>query len=538
MRPYLTLHSPADAARHYEAGLWQSDTFYGLLRQNASANGDVLALVDSRRQLTWAQVLEAVDGVAAELRNFGIVSGDRVCAWMSNRIELPILMLACSREGFACNPSLHRSHTTREVVSLVRALNARALFTETGWGADSDQTNLHAALADLPSLKALFDETSFPSPSPNLTNWNRNPDLVSYLAFTSGTTGKPKCAMHSDNTLLANARELVRDWHLQHDTVLLSLSPLSHHIAWVAFAQWLLSACQFVVNDPPEGQSILDWIHSTGATYLMGVPTHAIDILEEQERRGMSLGKVSTFYMAGSAIPPSLCSSLIEQRIKPQNVYGMTENSSHQYTMPHDRPDVISNTCGRGGQAYQVRIFDTEDQNRELPAGQTGQIGGKGAALMLGYFDNQAATEDSFNERGWFMSGDLGKLDSEGNLTVLGRLKETIIRGGRNIYPSKIEELVLHHPQVNKCACVPVPDSRLGERVCLVVDGAANSEEILAHLAKAGLSKYDLPEFFARVHAFPLTPSGKILKRTLIEMLASGKIAHEAVRRRNPAVAS
>lgn len=534
MRLFLTLHNPSDSAAYYGSGLWQSETFYSLLCRNADAHGDELALVDSRRSLTWREVREATDGVAAELRSFGLVAGDRVCAWMSNRVELPILMLACSREGFACNPSLHRSYTSREIGRFLQELRARALFSETGWGADRDSVKLDAILAEIPSLRVVFDETNFPAPAPNLTEWRCDPDRIGYLAFTSGTTGKPKCVMHSDNTLLANARELVRDWQVNRETVILSLSPLSHHIAWVAFGQWLLSGCTFGTNDPPEGQSTLDWVNATGATYIMGVPTHAIDLLGEQAASGKGLGAVKTFYMAGAAIPPSVCEALLDQGITPQNVYGMTENSSHQYTLPGDGRQTIAETCGRGGRAYQIRIFDIADPNRALPAGEVGQIGGRGAALMLGYFDNQADTEASFNDEGWFLSGDLGKLDTEGNLTVVGRLKDTINRGGHKIYPAHIEELALRYPGVDKAACVPVRDERLGERVCLAINGSAHADSLFDHLRSSGLSKYDMPEFFIRMESFPMTASGKILKRNLAEMLLHRRVVPEAVSAAGP----
>ena len=131
-----------------------------------------------------------------------------------------------------------------------------------------------------------------------------DPDSVVYLAFTSGTTGTPKCVMHSHNTLLANARDMVRDWGHGPDTVLLSLSPLSHHIAWVGVAQWLVAGCRFVTNDPPAGVSVLDWIIETGATYVMGVPTHAMDVLAQQKARGLErLGRVARILHGGRADP-------------------------------------------------------------------------------------------------------------------------------------------------------------------------------------------------------------------------------------------
>jgi acyl-CoA synthetase len=337
--------------------------------------------------------------------------------------------------------------------------------------------------------------------------------------------------MHSANTLLANGRDLVRDWAVGADTVLLSLSPMSHHIAWVGVGQWLATGCLFVTDDPLPGMSRLDWIVETGATYVLGVPTHAMDILEEQRRRGITrLGRVAMFYMAGAPIPSVVAEAFVRQGITPQNIYGMTENSSHQYTHPGDSQEIWVSTCGRGGPAYEVAIFDPENDERRLGPGETGQIGGRGAALMLGYFDNQSATEKSFNRQGWFLSGDLGSMDADGNLKIEGRLKDLIIRGGHNIYPSRIEALAVSHAGIAKAAAFAVPDERLGEKVCLAILGALEADAVLAHLAAAGLSKYDMPEWFLRMDAFPLTPSGKILKRELVAMVERGEVSPQAVR--------
>ena len=528
---FLTLHHPAEARRFYERGVWRNETLYGLLANHATARPDAIALVDGSRRLTWRELQSWVDGVALDLRTYGLSEGDRVSIWMSNKVEAIVTFLACAREGFACNPSLHRTYTCSEMAALLELLSAKALVTEPRWGADWKTANLDATLAGLQSLRVVYTPDTFPRPAPNMTPPCDDPDKVAYLAFTSGTTGHPKCVMHSDNTLLANARDLARDWGHDADTVILSLSPLSHHIAWVALAQWILLGCRLVTDDPPAGKSRVDWILENHATYVMGVPTHAMDILADQRTRGIpTLGDVNVFYMAGSPIPPSVAAAFVDQGVKPQNVYGMTENSSHQYTHPDDETQTIISTCGCGGRAYEVRIFDPVDPDRELPRGEAGQIGGRGACLMLGYFDNQAATEGSFNRGGWFMSGDLGVMDAAGNLRIDGRLKDLIIRGGHNIYPAQIEALALRNTAVKKVACFPVRDDRLGERVCIGVIGEVLADDLLHHLAKEGLSRFDMPEYFVRLDAFPLTASGKILKRELVHMVERGDIAPESVR--------
>ena len=416
-------------------------------------------------------------------------------------------------------------------MQLLDRLQAKAFVTEPGWGTDRAIVDFDAMLGQVGSLRKVYSRDAFPPAGPAITKPVADPDKVSYLAFTSGTTGTPKCVMHSDNTLLANARDLVREWGHGPQTVLLSLSPLSHHIAWVAVAQWLLAGCELVTDDPPAGMSRLDWIIETRASYVMGVPTHAIDMLSEQRKRNIAqMGAVKLFYMAGAPIPPSVCEAFVRQGIKPQNIYGMTESSSHQYTHPDDDEATIVKTCGRGGPAYEVRLFDPLDADREVAPGTAGQIAGRGAALMLGYLDNQTATEQSFNSDGWFLSGDVGVLDERGNLRIEGRLKDVIIRGGHNIYPARVEALALRHPDVTKAAAFPVADERLGERVCLAIIGTIAGEAILRHLDAEGLSKYDMPEYFICVDAFPLTASGKILKRELVQMVKRGELSPQPVR--------
>jgi acyl-CoA synthetase len=533
----LTLHDPRAAQHYYEAGVWQADTFYTLLARHAAERPQAFAARDGARRLTYAELLAWVDATADAFAAAGLRSGERVSLWLSNRLEALAAFLACARNGYVCNPSLHRNYRVEEVAGLLGYIDARALLIEDGWGVGAGEQD---ELAALPGLRRIWRLPREREPGPELPGPDAsarglapvddNPDKVAYLAFTSGTTGEPKAVMHSDNTLLANCRDLVRDWRHDHTTVLLSLSPLSHHIAWVAAGQALTAGMELVVDDPPAGMSRLDWLLETGATYVMGVPTHAMDILAEQQRRGLErLGAVRLFYMAGAPIPRTVAERFLEQGIEPQNIYGMTENSSHHYTHPDDDADTICATCGRGGPAYEVKIFDSADPDRELPAGETGQIGGRGGALMLGYFGNQAATERSFNKNGWFLSGDLGRLDACGNLEIVGRLKDIVIRGGHNIHPARVEELAFRHPLVARAAAFGVPDERLGERLCLAVTSAGDAppqaDALLRHLWELGLAIYDMPEYFVLLEEFPLTASGKILKRELVVWAREGRIA-------------
>ena len=540
----LSLHDPTAARRYYDAGLWRRETLYTLLRQHAAQRPQDFALRDGAQRLTWRTLLTLVDAVAADLDQAGLKRGELVAVWLSNRVEAVAALLACSRQGYVCNPSLHQNYTVAEIVDLLQRTRAAALLAQPGYGADARTVDIFTAAAGLPSLRRIYTlgdgpEGAAPFPDPqiarSLPSVEDNPDKIVYLAFTSGTTGMPKGVMHSDNTLLANGRAMVEDWHHDHRTVLLSLSPLSHHIATVAVEQMMAAGLELVVNAPPHGMTSFDWIVETGATYVMGVPTHAMDILAELRRRGRDrLGHVKTFYMAGSPIPREVAQAFLDRGVVPQNVYGMSENGSHQYTLPSDPAETIVATCGRACRAYEIRIWNQDNPDFEAAPGEVGEIGGRGACLTLGYFDNQQATEESFNRTGWFMSGDLGRLDANGCLEIVGRKKDLIIRGGHNIHPARIEDLAMRHPAVARCAAFPVADYRLGEKVCLSViyqDGlSAEPGELLAHLHNSGLSRYDMPEYFIAMSAYPLTASGKILKRELVEWAKTGRIRPVSVR--------
>lgn len=549
MGKILTLHDPRSARAHYLSGVWRNDTMYGLLRKHAAERPDAHALRDASRRLTWAQVLEHVDRVAGDLYRAGLREGDRVSVWLPNRVEVTVVFLACSRNGYVCNPSLHQNYTVEEIAGLLESIDCRALFAQAGYGADADRHDIFDRARRIGSLRVVYalgepgapaalpdGARPFPDgpPGDGAAPAVTDPDKVVYLAFTSGTTGRPKGVMHSDNTLLANGRAMVADWGHDERTVLLSLSPMSHHIGTVALEQSLVAGCELVMTDPRSGVLPIDWIERTGASYVMGVPTHAMDLLQSMDARGQpGLGRVEVFYMAGSPIPRETASRFLQLGITPQNIYGMTENGSHQYTQPDDDTETITATCGRACTGYEIRLWKQDNPDVETEPGEIGEIGGRGGLLMLGYFANQAATEQSFNRHGWFMSGDLGRFDERGNLQIVGRKKDLIIRGGHNIYPARIEDLAHRHCAVAKAAAFPVADERLGERVCLAIiaEGEAPAPEaMLAHLFEAGLSKFDMPEYFIVLPEFPLTPSGKILKRELVEWVRTGRIQPRPVR--------
>ncbi|MEA3070143.1 MAG: acyl-CoA synthetase [Alphaproteobacteria bacterium] len=551
MSALLTLQDVARARQFYEHGYWGPETLYDVLRRRAEETPSRFAFRDSNTRLTYGAALRWVDALAQELHDAGLRSGDRVSIWLPSRIETALIFFACSRMGYVCNTSLHRDYTCNDILALLKRAGSAAFFGQAGYGADAAQNSIFEMLNGLPRLKKVcrveplqpgiaeselpIGFGSFRDASLSRLAHASNPDRIVYLAFTSGTTGQPKGVMHSDNTILANGRAIAKDWGFDQDTIVYSFSPLSHNIGIVGMAVAAVCGGEFVAHTPLDASRMLDRIVETGATYVLGVPTHAIDLLTEMRQRGMArLGQVKAFQLGGAPVPPTTVRGLMDVQVKIQNAFGMTENHSFQYTRPADLPETIASTCGRPADGMEIKLWREDDQDREVVQGDIGELGVRGASLMLGYFDDQSATELSFNREGWFMTGDLARLDDQGNLQIAGRKKDVIIRGGHNIYPVRIEDYTLRHTGVAKAAAFPVADERLGERVCLAVIPRTNAKtaplELLQHLNDQGLSKYDMPEFFLELDQFPLTASGKVLKRRLVEMVAQGLLKPQPVR--------
>ena len=555
MNTLLSLQDPEAARRYYEAGHWRAETMYMALRRHAQASPDKFALRDSVSRLTYGEVLAWVDTLAEDLHAMGVRPGQRLSVWLPSRAESVIVLLACSRMGYVANTSLHRDYTCDDVVALLERARSVALFAESGYGADAESNDIFEIAASQKRLCKVYrleplaagagkgaEATRFGGLRPtegSALPFTTNPDRVVYLAFTSGTTGLPKGVMHSDNTLLANGRAIAKDWRLDGSSVLYTISPMSHNMGTVALVTALAAGGELVVHGPMDARRTLDRLIETGATYGVGVPTHAIDLIAEARARGITtLGSLTGFQLAGALIPGEVVEALLGLGVTPQNTFGMTENCSFQYTHPDDDVAAIINTCGRSCDGFEIKIFGQEAPDAEVAPGEVGEMGARGASMMLGYYDDQAVTEDSFNTGGWFMTGDLARIDEDGNARIVGRMKDLIIRGGHNIYPARIEDLALRHPAIAKAAAFPVADDRLGEKVCLAViakgEKDVGAQDILGHLDSRGLSKYDMPEYFLSMEAFPLTASGKILKRRLVEMVEEGALRPEPVRwRRN-----
>src|SRR3954470_4995232 len=297
----LTLLSAELLQRYYGAGHWRDDTIYSLVRDHARRAPEKFALRDGSRRLGYGELHAAVDALAADLGSRGVKRGERVAVWLPSRMESVIALLACSRNGYLCCPSLHRDHTGAEILALLRRTRATAFVGQAGYGADADRRDIFAELGGIETLKHVYwleppgsDAPSCPALGRASTSSDdskdvdarakrahddgvkSDPNQIVYLAFTSGTTGNPKGVMHSDNTLLANARAIAADWRIDAESVVYSLSPLSHNLGFGAMVMALAAGGELVIHDLQKGASLIDRVIETGTSFLVGVPTHAI----------------------------------------------------------------------------------------------------------------------------------------------------------------------------------------------------------------------------------------------------------------------
>jgi acyl-CoA synthetase (AMP-forming)/AMP-acid ligase II len=546
----MTPTLPPDEATlkaYYVSGAWRAQTLYDIVAAHRAERPDAPAVTNSFRTFSWREFVDQVDAFAADLAHRGLERGDTIFVGAPNRIETVIALLAASRDGFVCCPSPHRNHTIAEIADMCARASCAAYIHQPGHGADATERDILPLIRELASIRHIYELTPDTGGAPFGAQIEAasgkaaapagNPDLVSYLAFTSGSTGTPKGVMHSDNTQLVAARGIAAAWGFGADTVTLSLSPFSHNLGCGTLWTSLFAGGEFVLHDWPRGESLIDRIAAAGVNYLVGVPTHAMDLLAELKERGIEkYDRLKSFRVSAAACPEHVAADLFDHGIPVQKGYGMTETNGHQYGLPGDARELVIGTSGVCCPGYELRVFDGNDPDRDVPPGTSGLVAGRGASLMLGYFNDRAATESSLNTDGWFLTGDLGRIDANGYLSLTGRKKELIVRGGYNINPNLLEDLALRHDAVDLAAAIPIPDDRLGERACLAVmfepGQSVTASEMIAHLAAEGLSRYDMPEFWLPLADIPLMPNGKMEKLEIIRRVSDGAVVPEAI---NPA---
>jgi acyl-CoA synthetase (AMP-forming)/AMP-acid ligase II len=343
-------------------------------------------------------------------------------------------------------------------------------------------------------------------------------DAVMRMAFTSGTTGNPKGVMHSHNTTLAAARILNGDLGLAADDVMLIWLPLGLNWGYLTLVQSVLAGARAVLLDRFRAADALEIIERERVTYIPTAPASLTSILQEPDLAKRDLSSLRIVVSGGASAPVETIrawrhaapGALLE-------LLGMLETGYQSYTRATDDPERVAGSVGRPASHMGLKLVDAN--GREVARGTGGDLCADGPSVHLGYHNNPAANAEAFLPDGWFRSGDLGMIDADGNLRIVGRLKEMINRGGKKFFPREIEEILYTHPHVLYAAIVGIPDARLGERNCLCLvprPGETPSLENLIGFLGDSVATYKLPERLELFSQFPFTPTGKIQRHALV----------------------
>jgi acyl-CoA synthetase (AMP-forming)/AMP-acid ligase II len=528
---FETRLTSAMSARWRGAGLWSDETFATVLARRVRETPDREALTDGTHRLSYRELADGIDRMAARLRALGIAAGDVVTIQLPNWIEFALVFFALERLG-AVAVTVSVDFRSRELDYIMRFAGSK-MFICCGRFRDFDHAAMAAELEPrLPALVAigiirgeprpgmtsLDDVVAARGPPASFVPAAMDADTVMRMAFTSGTTGNPKGVMHSHNTTLAACRILNGDVGLEADDVMMIWLPLGLNWGYLTLVQSVLAGAKAVLLDRFTPAAALDLIARERVTYIPTAPASLTAILQQPDLGRRDLSSLRIVVSGGASAPVETIRAW--RRAAPGvllELLGMLETGYQAYTRPTDDPERVAGSVGVPASHMGLRLVDAE--GRDVTPGEEGDISCDGPSVHLGYHNNPAANAEAFLPDGWFRSGDLGVIGPDGRLRIVGRLKEMINRDGKKFFPREIEEILYTHPQVLYAAIVGIPDARLGERNCLCLvprpGEAPTLEDFIAFLGDS-VATYKLPERLELFAQFPFTPTGKIQRHMLI----------------------
>src|SRR3954471_21104659 len=499
-----------------------------VLRESARSHPDKFAIVSDEGTLTYAELDRASDIVAGNLAARGIAGGDAVGLQLPNVPEFAVALYGILKAGAVAVP-MNVLNKAPEVAFFLTDARAQAMITAAECAAEG---LLGAELAGVQNAYVVgpydlgqahtrphdFAELTLPIPG-RAPFVQRDPGDAAILLYTSGTTGKPKGVELTHFQLYMNANAHVDGFEMDSDTVVIAVMPLFHALGLSGILNATVSTAGTVVLvrrfDPLK---VLEAIEKNHATLLHGVPTMYHALLNHPRAADFDTTSLRICGSAGAPIAAELLDSFEKTfDVVILEAYGLTESGPvATFNRRHNRKPYSIGTPVWG---VEVEIWD-EAQN-QLPLGRhhIGELVIRGHNTMGGYLNNTQATEDAF-AGGWLHTGDLGYQDEDGFFFIVDRKKEMIIRGGYNVYPREVEDVLYGHPAVDEVAVVGIPDERLGEEVkafvTLKAGAEATTEEIVA-FAKARVAAYKYPRQVEIIRALPKSPTGKILKKELAQ---------------------
>ena len=511
-------------------------TIGGVLRTAAENVPDAVALIEAlpngtlQSRWTYKALLKDCERLATALAA-RFKKGERIAIWAPNTPEWAIVEFAAGLAGLTL-VTVNPAYQAKELRYVLEQSRSVALFLVKEFRGNPMAAIARDVCADLPDIRAIVD---IEDESQLYVGWDFaralpsvKPDDPAQIQYTSGTTGFPKGAVLSHRSLTNNSRLSALRMGAKKGDTYLNLMPMFHTAGCsLAVLGAVQCRCRLILLRQFDPDAAIAIIHHERVNLTMGVPTMLIGMLEAYERKAHDLSSMRAVMSGGATVPAELvrkienifgCALVI--------IYGQTETSPGLTQIaPDDSFEDRTETIGQAFPQTEMSIRDI-GTNKPVAVGAVGEICWRGYCNMLGYNDNPKATAETIDREGWLHTGDLGTMDARGFLRITGRVKDMIIRGGENLFPAEIENVLVTHPDIAEVAVVGVPDARWGEiAICFFRPREAcqpAKAELVGHVRRE-LAAPKTPAEWIALQSFPLTGSGKIQKFVLRERYIAGE---------------
>lgn len=515
----------------------ENQTLTDWLRHHDTARPNALALVDQSGEMSYRELAQKVAQMCSGLAGLGIGKGDVVAAQLPNIREYVIAFLAVASRG-GIFQTLHMPYRSLELQNLLADSGAKAVIL-THASKDSRANDVISVRSELPALKSIIVAGDAPSgcvdildlmstganPSDQITTTPKEPYL---LLYTSGTTAAPKGVPHSYRSFLDNALLSTHEMQIGPQDRVLSLAPLTHLYGLYTLHLSLACGAASVLIPAFNPATLFDDLKAAKASHVFSAPAHFAPFVAKDMLTSDLFETTRLLCLSGAAVPQALAEAV---DAKMQNgvvnqLWGMSELQAGSFGRPGDPALKRHATAGAAVPNTTLRV--TNDQGDALPAGQEGALEVKGPSLFAGYLNRPEETKRAFNAEGWFLTGDLAVIDAQGFLTITGRTKEIINRGGVKFNPVEAEEVLSTLLAIQHCAIVPIPDPILGEKACLCVQLTPGTkldlDDVQETLSNAGMAKYKWPERLVVLDELPMTPTRKVMRGKLSNIILTMRI--------------
>ncbi|HLY82498.1 MAG TPA: AMP-binding protein [Acidimicrobiales bacterium] len=524
---YAPAATPAERSDHYRRFGYQSDiSLTSLMVRNRDELGHLPAVFDGDIELSWRQLVDTASRFGGFLHARGVGAGDVVVWQLPNWWESLVVAYGIWAVGAISSPvvPIYREFELRNVIG---AVSPRCVVAAKSFRDRAHVDMIAAACADVgcePAVQVVlrgsapgwtaFEDAVTAAP---FVAGNIDVDAPALVGWTSGTTSGAKGVVHSTRSFLSSPLRSTRLNSVGWNERSYMPAPIAHATGLLsAIAVPAFAGCSTVIRDSWDAERMIDDIARYGVTFSAGAAVFMRDVLNALAARGMTRMPLAAGYpCGGSTIPTILAEECDDAGMLPARSWGMTECPSVSASSPRLNSRAIrTSTDGLIAPGCAVRVVG--DDGTELPIGEAGEMLARGPQRALGYLD-PAHTKDSFDDDGWFRTGDVGFVDARGTVTVTGRVKEIINRGGEKLSSREIEDALTGHPAVREAAVIPAPHPRLGEQPAAFVLARSGTtpQELPAYLRSTGMAPQKIPQVWRFVDDLPRTASGKVRKSEL-----------------------